>query len=122
MSALTFHMPLVSNLLLKRALFDLRSDIFCSSRLTSPENPCCVGRCTGVRSLLGEVLGCGSTGEPAWRAARHCDGGGSIEIVVRGDHVLVRRSTDPDGLHVILTRDEWQAFVGGVKDGDFDEI
>jgi Domain of unknown function (DUF397) len=41
---------------------------------------------------------------------------------MQGDHVLVRRSTDPDGPHVTLTRDEWQAFVGGVKDGDFDEI
>ena len=74
------------------------------------------------RSLLGGVLGCGSTGEPAWRAARLCDGGGYIEIAMQGDHVLVRRSTDPDGPHVTLTRDEWQAFVGGVKDGDFDEV
>ena len=67
-------------------------------------------------------MGCGSTGEPAWRAARHCEGGGCIEIAIGGDHVVVRRSADPDGPHVTLTRDEWLAFVGGVKDGDFDEV
>jgi hypothetical protein len=31
--------------------------------------------------------------------------------------VLVRRTADPDGKYVTLSRDEWQVFVAGMKDG-----
>ena len=74
------------------------------------------------RSLLGEVVGCGSTGEPTWRTAKRCDGGTSVEIATQGEHVLIRSAAYQDSPPVTLTRDEWQAFVGGVKDGDFDGI
>lgn len=32
----------------------------------------------------------------------------------------VRDSKDPAGPALIFTRDEWSAFVGGAKDGEFD--
>jgi hypothetical protein len=34
----------------------------------------------------------------------------------------VRSSADPDGTHISLGRNEWAAFVAGVKDGDFDGL
>jgi hypothetical protein len=34
--------------------------------------------------------------------------------------VLVRNSTEPSGPVLSFTRTEWVAFVGGVRDGDFD--
>ena len=45
-----------------------------------------------------------------------------MEIGTRGDSVLVRSSTDPDGVWVTLSRAEWQVFVAGVKDEDFDGL
>jgi hypothetical protein len=35
------------------------------------------------------------------------------------DVVLVRNSKDPNGPVLRFTRAEWEAFVGGVEDGDF---
>jgi hypothetical protein len=40
--------------------------------------------------------------------------------VGRGGDVLVRNSGDPSGIVLSFTREEWIAFVGGVRDGDFD--
>lgn len=37
-----------------------------------------------------------------------------------GDVVLVRDSKDPDGPVLEFTHDEWTAFIGGVKLGEFD--
>ncbi|WP_405393436.1 DUF397 domain-containing protein [Microbispora hainanensis] len=35
---------------------------------------------------------------------------------------LVRDSKDPDGSVLAFTPSEWDAFVGGVKDGEFDDL
>jgi hypothetical protein len=34
--------------------------------------------------------------------------------------VAVRHSRHPDGPVIIYTRTEWEAFIEGVKDGEFD--
>ena len=34
--------------------------------------------------------------------------------------VAVRNSSDPQKTTLVFTRDEWDAFIKGVKDGDFD--
>jgi hypothetical protein len=60
--------------------------------------------------------------QPTWHIGRRCDGGACVEIGTLGDSVLVRSSTDPDGVWVTLSRAEWQVFVAGVKDGDFDGL
>ncbi len=36
------------------------------------------------------------------------------------ERVAVRHSRFPDGVAILYTRAEWEAFVGGVKDGEFD--
>ena len=75
------------------------------------------------RSLLGEeIVGCGSTGEFEWRKAKRCADGSCVEVGALGESVLIRNTADPDGPHVTLARDEWQVFVAGVKDGDFDSL
>ena len=73
------------------------------------------------RSLLGEVVGCGSTGEPTWRTAKQCDSGACVEIATQGAHVLLRRSTDPDGIRITLSRGMWKEFVARVKRDDFED-
>nr|WP_204010230.1 DUF397 domain-containing protein [Sphaerimonospora thailandensis] len=47
------------------------------------------------------------------------------EGVVRkdGDRLYVLRdSKDPEGPKLFFTPAEWDAFVGGVKDGEFDDL
>lgn len=43
-----------------------------------------------------------------------------MEASASVDGILVRNSTDPDGPVLHFTPQEWTAFVGGVRDGDFD--
>lgn len=40
-----------------------------------------------------------------------------------GEHVVVMRDAKhPDGLVLYFTEAEWEAFIGGVKDGEFDDL
>lgn len=36
--------------------------------------------------------------------------------------VAVRDSKDPGGPKLLFTREEWKAFVGGLKAGEFDTL
>ena len=67
-------------------------------------------------------MGGKSGNEPTWRTARRCDGGACVEIGTLGESVLVRSSGEAGGIYVTLSREEWQEFVAGVKDGDFDRL
>jgi hypothetical protein len=42
-------------------------------------------------------------------------------VAAQGKSILIRNAADPD-VYVTLTRDEWQMFIVGVKDGKFDNI
>jgi hypothetical protein len=64
-------------------------------------------------------VGCESTGGPKWRKAERCDGGACVEIATQGEHVMIRRSTAPDGALIILSRDMWKEFVTRVKHDGF---
>ena len=39
-----------------------------------------------------------------------------------GTRVLVRDSKDPDGPVLEFSRDEWDAFLAGVRNGEFDDM
>jgi hypothetical protein len=56
----------------------------------------------------------------SWRAAGGCYDSNCVEVHQCTDQVLVRDSKDPTGPVLTFTRDEWEAFVGGAKDGEFD--
>ncbi|HEX5542187.1 MAG TPA: DUF397 domain-containing protein [Micromonospora sp.] len=45
---------------------------------------------------------------------------GAVEIAFVDDLIGMRNSADPDGPVLVFTQDEWDAFVGGVQDGEFD--
>ncbi len=69
-----------------------------------------------------------------WRKASYSgnDGGGCIEVSATHDTAsvqhkagedqlyLVRDSKDPSGPKLAFTTAEWDAFIAGVKDGEFD--
>ncbi|HET8661391.1 MAG TPA: DUF397 domain-containing protein [Micromonosporaceae bacterium] len=46
--------------------------------------------------------------------------GGQIEIAFVDDLIGMRNSADPDGPILVFTESEWEAFVAGTKDGEFD--
>lgn len=48
------------------------------------------------------------------------DGDNRVEVAFVGDAIAVRDSKNPAGPALIFTTAEWDAFVGGAKDGEFD--
>jgi hypothetical protein len=56
-----------------------------------------------------------------WRVASYsANGGGNcVEVGTAGRVVAVRDSKDPDGPKLAFQLEEWQAFIAGVKTGDF---
>jgi Domain of unknown function (DUF397) len=62
-------------------------------------------------------------GHVTWRKSSYSgSGGGNCVEVARfpASGIAVRDSKDPDGPRLVFTPDEWQAFVAGVKTGEFD--
>jgi hypothetical protein len=50
-------------------------------------------------------------------------GGNCVEVAVLADgEIAMRNSRYPDGPALIFTRPEWEAFRGGVTDGEFDQL
>ncbi len=57
-----------------------------------------------------------------WRKSRHSDTDrGCVETAFLPDgHVAVRDSKDRSGPALVYTPREWDAFITGAKDGEFD--
>lgn len=54
-----------------------------------------------------------------WRRAKRCDTNACVEVTTDGKDVLIRNSSDPL-VRILFSREEWEAFITGAKDGDFD--
>ncbi len=48
------------------------------------------------------------------------NGGQCVEVRQHNEAIQVRDSKDPNGPILRFTREEWSAFVGGTKEGEFD--
>jgi Domain of unknown function (DUF397) len=55
----------------------------------------------------------------SWTRTSRCEQ--CIEISPRGDYVLIRDSTAPDQ-HIKVDTVEFQSFIAGIKQGDFDKL
>jgi len=60
-----------------------------------------------------------STRPLEWRRARRCAGNNCIEVAKDGNRYLIRDSRAPDAAPLQIDGADWAAFVGGVRDGDF---
>ncbi|MCP2335651.1 DUF397 domain-containing protein [Actinomadura rupiterrae] len=60
--------------------------------------------------------------EPTWRKSTYSQGGGSdcVEIAESGPGCLVRDSKDTSGPVLKVDAVTWHAFIGRLKQGDFD--
>ena len=56
----------------------------------------------------------------AWRTSTLCDLNGCVEVAILGDRVAVRDAKDRAGPVLVFTPGEWEAFLGGVRGGEFD--
>jgi hypothetical protein len=57
----------------------------------------------------------------AWRKSKHSSTNGCVEVSVVDRMVAVRDTKDDGNGPVLRFRpDEWEAFVAGVRDGEFD--
>lgn len=55
------------------------------------------------------------------KSARSNPSGNCVEVSEGSEYVLVRDTKDKGNGPVLkFTRDEWTAFIGGAKDGEFD--
>lgn len=59
--------------------------------------------------------------EDAWRKSTRSSGANNcVEIAQGADWTAVRDSKNPAGPVLLFTEGEWDAFLAGVKDGEFD--
>jgi len=63
-----------------------------------------------------------SDDSPAWRVAKTCQGGSCVRVARTGGVILIGDTKNPDGDVLTYTMSEWQEFVAGVKQGDFDDL
>jgi predicted secreted Zn-dependent protease len=63
-----------------------------------------------------------SLGELSWRVAQKCSGGACVRVAAHGDEILIGSSKHLDGPVIVYSRDEWAAFVEGIREGDFDDL
>jgi hypothetical protein len=55
----------------------------------------------------------------AWRKSTRSGTNGCVEVAFVEDKVAVRDSTDRGGPVLLFTAHEWEAFIGGARDGEF---
>ncbi len=63
-----------------------------------------------------------SLGELSWHVARKCNGGECVRVAAHGDEVVIGSSKHLDGPVIVYSREEWAAFVEGIRQGDFDGL
>jgi predicted secreted Zn-dependent protease len=61
-------------------------------------------------------------GDLDWRVSQRCEGGACIMVARKGDSVIFGNTQDPNGPVYAYTASEWQQFLAGAKQGDFDGV
>ena len=79
-----------------------------------------VNGCVEVAWLHSVRCGHGNCVEVAFVQPRGCETDGCVQVAFPDGLVAVRDSKDPQGRALLFTPEEWQAFLDGVRDGQFD--
>ena len=62
------------------------------------------------------------SGNVDWRISRSCDSGACVGVARYGEFIIIGNSNDPEAPASWFTRQEWSAFIAGVKLGEFDDF
>jgi hypothetical protein len=57
-----------------------------------------------------------------WRVAKKCDIVNCVQVARLNEMIVIGDTKNPDGPVLLYTQDEWEAFINGVRHGDFDDI
>lgn len=57
-----------------------------------------------------------------WRRSTSCNAGNCVEVAAIDGGVALRDSKNRDGAILTYSRSEWEAFVTGIRSGDFDDL
>jgi Domain of unknown function (DUF397) len=57
----------------------------------------------------------------AWHKSSRSGNNGCVEVAFVEDQVAVRDSKQHGGPVLVFTAHEWEAFLSGVRDGEFDQ-
>jgi hypothetical protein len=57
-----------------------------------------------------------------WAKSQFCNNTACVEVAKHDDGVLIRDSKNPRGPKLQFTNSEWDAFVEGVRRGEFDGL
>ena len=57
-----------------------------------------------------------------WRKSSYSGGNGCVEVARVGDWVALRDDRDRSGAVLVVPVQEWDAFVAGVRDGEFEDL
>ena len=57
---------------------------------------------------------------PAWKKSSRSNANGCVEVLIEQRQIFVRDSKDRLGPVLTFTPVEWEAFIGGARDGEFD--
>ncbi len=55
-----------------------------------------------------------------WRKSARSTANGCVEVGLVDDQIVVRDSKDRQGPVLMFTANEWEAFLGGARDGEFE--
>jgi hypothetical protein len=55
-----------------------------------------------------------------WQRAAEDSSDSAVEVAFVDDLIGLRNSAEPDGPVLVFTKEEWDAFVAGAQDGEFD--
>lgn len=56
-----------------------------------------------------------------WKRSSYCEGGHCLEVKEAGENLLaIRNSGIWSDQHILARSDEWDAFIAGIKAGEFD--
>jgi Domain of unknown function (DUF397) len=70
-----------------------------------------------VRQFLGGVVV--DLSAAVWVKSTHSVSNGCVEVAFVDGQIAVRDSKNKDGAILVFTSREWDAFIGGVADGQF---
>jgi len=56
-----------------------------------------------------------------WKKSSRSAQGDCVEVNLSGDEVLIRDTKDRQGLVISVSTEAWQAFLDGIRDGQFDQ-